>query len=198
MEEWGLGGGIVSTAAPAAAAVRLLARGAIDARGALPPERCVEPDDLFPELERRNCTFDIGGERHPMKVGVPTEIKTDEYRVSLTPGRRARAGRARPRGADPERRRRRARRSTTPTTRRRARASLPDAETVFGEAEMVLGVKEPQPQEVAMLRPDHMLFTYLHLAPDPELTRGWCESGATCIAYETVEDARAGCRCSRR
>lgn len=57
MAEWGIGGGIVSTAAPAAAAVRLLARGAIDAIGALPPERCVSPDDLFPELERRNCTF---------------------------------------------------------------------------------------------------------------------------------------------
>jgi saccharopine dehydrogenase-like NADP-dependent oxidoreductase len=50
---WGLGGGIVSTAAPAAAAVRLLARGAIEERGALPPERCIDPDLLFPELERR-------------------------------------------------------------------------------------------------------------------------------------------------
>lgn len=57
MQEWGLGGGIVSTAAPAAAAVRLLARGAIEARGAVPPERCVRPEDLFPELERRNCSF---------------------------------------------------------------------------------------------------------------------------------------------
>ncbi|HYH58493.1 MAG TPA: saccharopine dehydrogenase NADP-binding domain-containing protein [Thermoleophilaceae bacterium] len=52
-EAWGLGGGIVSTAAPAAAAVRLLARGEIEARGALPPERCIDPDALFPELERR-------------------------------------------------------------------------------------------------------------------------------------------------
>ena len=52
-EEWGLGGGIVSTAAPAAAAVRLLARGAVEARGALPPEQCIDPDALFPELERR-------------------------------------------------------------------------------------------------------------------------------------------------
>jgi lysine 6-dehydrogenase len=62
MEAWGIGGGIVSTAAPAAAAVRLLARGAIDASGAMPPERCVEPDDLFPELERRNCTFHVDTE----------------------------------------------------------------------------------------------------------------------------------------
>lgn len=59
MEAWGLGGGIVSTAAPAAAAVRLLARGAITERGALPPERCVDPDLLFPELERRNCRFEL-------------------------------------------------------------------------------------------------------------------------------------------
>ncbi len=59
MEAWGLGGGVVSTAAPAAAAVRLLARGALRARGALPPERCVDPDELFPELERRNCRFEV-------------------------------------------------------------------------------------------------------------------------------------------
>jgi lysine 6-dehydrogenase len=65
MEEWGLGGGVVSTAAPAAAAVRLLARGKLDATGVLPPERCVEPDDLFPELERRNCSFEV-------EVNVPS------------------------------------------------------------------------------------------------------------------------------
>jgi lysine 6-dehydrogenase len=59
IESWGLGGGVVSTAAPAAAAVRLLARGRIDATGVLPPERCVEPDELFPELERRNCEFSL-------------------------------------------------------------------------------------------------------------------------------------------
>jgi lysine 6-dehydrogenase len=65
MEEWGLGGGVVSTAAPAAAAVRLLARGKLDATGVMPPERCVEPDDLFPELERRNCSFEV-------EVNVPS------------------------------------------------------------------------------------------------------------------------------
>jgi lysine 6-dehydrogenase len=57
--EWGLGGGIVSTAAPAAATVRLLARGAIDARGALPPERCLEPEPLFAELRTRGTSFEI-------------------------------------------------------------------------------------------------------------------------------------------
>src|SRR5687767_2964417 len=55
---------------------------------------------------------------------------------------------------------------------------------------MIVKVKEPQPDEVAMLEARHLLFTYLHLAPDPELTRGLVESGATCVAYETVEDAR--------
>jgi lysine 6-dehydrogenase len=59
MKAWGLGGGIVSTAAPAAAAVRLLARGRLEARGVLPPERCVHPDDLFPELIKRACDFSI-------------------------------------------------------------------------------------------------------------------------------------------
>jgi saccharopine dehydrogenase-like NADP-dependent oxidoreductase len=59
MDGWGLGGGVISTAAPAAAAVRLLARGEIEARGALPPERCIEPEEIFAELEQRGCTFEI-------------------------------------------------------------------------------------------------------------------------------------------
>ena len=64
---------------------------------------------------------------------------------------------------------------------------------------MIVKVKEPQPVEVALLEPRHMLFTYLHLAPDAELTQGLIDSGATCIAYETVDRrARAGCRCWRR
>lgn len=58
-ERWGLGGGIVSTAAPAAAAVRLLARGSIEARGALPPEGCIDPAEMFAELEERGATFEI-------------------------------------------------------------------------------------------------------------------------------------------
>jgi alanine dehydrogenase len=124
-----------------------------------------------------------------MKVGVPTEIKTDEYRVSLTPAGvrelvehghevivQAGAGIG----------------STIPDaeyTRQGARI-VPDAAAVFEEAEMILGVKEPQPSEVEMLQSHQLLFTYLHLAPDPELTRGLCETGATCIAYETVTDER--------
>jgi alanine dehydrogenase len=66
---------------------------------------------------------------------------------------------------------------------------VPAAADVFAEAEMVLKVKEPQSAEIEMLRPGQLLFTFLHLAPDPEQTRGLRESGATCIAYETVEDA---------
>jgi saccharopine dehydrogenase-like NADP-dependent oxidoreductase len=58
-ERFGLGGGIVSTAAPAAAAVRLLARGQIEARGAVPPERCIEPAEMFSELEQRGCRFEL-------------------------------------------------------------------------------------------------------------------------------------------
>ena len=124
-----------------------------------------------------------------MKVGVPTEIKTDEYRVSLTPAgarelvehgheviMQAGAGEG----------------STIPDSEyiEQGARIAPDAAAVFEEAEMILGVKEPQPDEVAMLQPHHLLFTYLHLAPDPDLTRGLRDSGATCVAYETVEDSR--------
>ena len=59
IERWGFGGGIVSTAAPAAAAVRLLARGRIEARGAVPPERCIDPAEMFSELEQRGCRFEV-------------------------------------------------------------------------------------------------------------------------------------------
>jgi alanine dehydrogenase len=122
-----------------------------------------------------------------MKVGVPTEIKTDEYRVSLTPagvrelvehGHEAVIQSGAGVG------------STIPDEEYTAQGAriVPDAATVFEEAEMILGVKEPQPQEVEMLRPDHLLFTYLHLAPAPDLTKGLVESGATCVAYETVVD----------
>jgi alanine dehydrogenase len=122
-----------------------------------------------------------------MKVGVPTEIKTDEYRVALTPAgvrelvenghevvMQAGAGVG----------------STIPDEEYTAQGArlAPDAKSVFDEVDLVLGVKEPQPEEVAMLRRDQLLFTYLHLAPDPDLTRGLVESGATCVAYETVVD----------
>jgi alanine dehydrogenase len=122
-----------------------------------------------------------------MKVGVPTEIKTDEYRVAITPsGVRELTDRGHEvviqSGAGEG--------STISDADYEAQGGkiLPDADAVFGEADLILKVKEPQPEEVARLRPHHTLFTYLHLAPDPTLTRGLMDSGATCIAYETVED----------
>jgi alanine dehydrogenase len=122
-----------------------------------------------------------------VKVGVPTEIKTDEYRVAITPsGVRELTDH----GHDVLVQSGAGEGSTITDDEYVAQGAriLPDAESVFGEAELILGVKEPQPSEVALLEPRHTLFTYLHLAPDPELTRGLAESGATCIAYETVED----------
>jgi alanine dehydrogenase len=122
-----------------------------------------------------------------MKVGVPTEIKTDEYRVSLTPaGARELVEHGHEviveSGAGDG--------STIPDSEyvEQGARVAPDAAAVFEEAELILGVKEPQPEEVAMLQSHHLLFTYLHLAPNPELTRGLAETGATCVAYETVVD----------
>jgi alanine dehydrogenase len=124
-----------------------------------------------------------------VKVGVPTEIKADEYRVALTPSGvreltdhghsvcvQAGAGEG----------------SAIPDEHYVAQGAsiVPDADAVFADAELIVKVKEPQPDEVARLQPRHTLFTYLHLAPDPDLTRGLIESGATCIAYETVTDPR--------
>jgi alanine dehydrogenase len=123
-----------------------------------------------------------------VKVGVPTEIKPDEYRVAITPAgvrELVRSGHEVliQAGAGDG--------SALPDASYEAQGAriLPDAAAVFDEAELVLGVKEPQPGEVSLLREGQVLFTYLHLAPAPELTRGLCDSGATCIAYETVEDA---------
>ncbi|HWF35213.1 MAG TPA: alanine dehydrogenase [Solirubrobacteraceae bacterium] len=124
-----------------------------------------------------------------MKVGVPTEVKSDEYRVALTPaGVRELADAGHEvivqSGAGEG--------SAIPDERYAEQGAkiAPDAEAVFGEAELIVKVKEPQPEEVRLLEPRHTLFTYLHLAADPELTRALMASGATCVAYETVEDAR--------
>ncbi len=124
-----------------------------------------------------------------MKVGCPTEIKTDEYRVGLKPagvrelvehGHEVLVLAGAVEGSAFE----------DADYEAQVARILPDAEAVFGESDMVVKVKEPQPSEVAMLEPRHTLFTYLHLAPDPALTEGLCDSGATCVAYETVTDAR--------
>jgi len=124
-----------------------------------------------------------------VKVGVPTEIKTDEYRVALTPsGVRELTDRGHSvcvqagAGAGSQ--------IKDEHYSAQGASIVPDAEAVFAEAELIVKVKEPQPDEVARLSPRHTLFTYLHLAPDTELTRGLIESGATCIAYETVTDVQ--------
>ena len=124
-----------------------------------------------------------------MRVGVPTEIKQDEYRVALTP---AGARELKEHGHEVVVQSGAGIGSTIADRQYEKQGAriVPDADALFGEAELVLKVKEPQAEEVGRLRPEQTLFTYLHLAPAPELTRGLCDSGATCIAYETVEDAR--------
>jgi alanine dehydrogenase len=122
-----------------------------------------------------------------MKVGVPTEIKVDEYRVAITPAgvrELVDAGHEVVIQSDAGE----GSAITNADYEAQGARILPDAQAVFDEAEMIVKVKEPQASEVAMLKPHHVLFTYLHLAPDPELTKGLLDSGATCIAYETIED----------
>ncbi|SMX22998.1 alanine dehydrogenase [Boseongicola aestuarii] len=126
-----------------------------------------------------------------MKIGCPKEIKPQEFRVGMTPSTAGEAvghghtvvvqtgGGA---GA-----------GFTDDDYRAVGAEIADtAEEVFATADMIVKVKEPQPVERAMLREGQVLFTYLHLAPDPEQTHDLIASGATCIAYETVTDERGG------
>jgi alanine dehydrogenase len=124
-----------------------------------------------------------------VKVGVPTEVKPDEYRVALTPaGVRelsdaghevyVQSGAGLGSGIEDD------------AYAAQGASIVPGAEELFAAAELIVKVKEPQPGEIARLEPRHTLFTYLHLAADVELTRGLMDSGATCIAYETVEDER--------
>jgi len=126
-----------------------------------------------------------------MLVGVPKEIKNHEYRVGLTPESAAElvanghqvmieAGAGAGIGAED-------------VLYEAAGARIvATAEEVFGAAEMIVKVKEPQAGERAMLRNGQILFTYLHLAPDPDQTRDLLASGAVCIAYETVTDKAGG------
>jgi alanine dehydrogenase len=122
-----------------------------------------------------------------VNVGVPTEIKPDEYRVALTP---AGVRELREHGHEVLIQSGAGEGSSIGDAALAAQGArlVPDAAAVFEEADLVLKVKEPQPEEVALLRPGQILFTYLHLAADAVLTKGLCDSGATCIAYETVED----------
>ncbi|MGI0528027.1 alanine dehydrogenase [Rhizobium giardinii] len=126
-----------------------------------------------------------------MRVGCPKEIKNHEYRVGLTPGSvreyvahgheviietKAGAGI----GAEDD-------------AYRAAGAKIAaTAKDVFEKSDMIVKVKEPQPSEWAQLRDGQILYTYLHLAPDPEQTKGLLNSGVTAVAYETVTDERGG------
>jgi alanine dehydrogenase len=120
-----------------------------------------------------------------MRIGVPKEIKVHEYRVGLTPASVAelvahghelyvetKAGN----GID----------CPDGAYEKAGAKILPDARSVFDSADMIVKVKEPQPQEIELLRANQILFTYLHLAADKPQAEGLMKSGATCIAYETV------------
>jgi alanine dehydrogenase len=126
-----------------------------------------------------------------VRIAIPTEIKNHEYRVGLTPASVrelvdhghpvwVQAGAGAAIGLDD-------------SAYRAAGAQIAaDAAEVFSRGEMVIKVKEPQPTEIAMLREGQVLYTYLHLAPDPAQTAGLIRSGAVCIAYETVTGPGGG------
>jgi len=126
-----------------------------------------------------------------MLIGVPKEIKNHEYRVGLTAsGARELSARGhqvlvvRDAGVGI---------GLANEAFEAAGAQIVDsAAEVYGRAEMIIKVKEPQPAECAMLRPGQLLYAYLHLAPDPEQTAALLASGCTAIAYETVTDDRGG------
>jgi alanine dehydrogenase len=124
-------------------------------------------------------------------IGVPTEIKVREYRVGLTPanvreltehGHQVIVQSGCGQGV-----------GLTDAYYEAAGATVaPGAREIYAQAEMVVKVKEPQPEERGLLRRDQVLFTYLHLAPDPVQARELIESGAVCIAYETVTSESGG------
>lgn len=126
-----------------------------------------------------------------MLIGVPKEIKNHEYRVGLVPfavrelthhGHSVLVETNAGGGI-----------GVSDEDYRAAGAEIaPGAADVFARADMVVKVKEPQASEIAMLRDGQVLFTYLHLAPDPEQTKGLVESGCIAIAYETVTSPRGG------
>jgi alanine dehydrogenase len=126
-----------------------------------------------------------------MLVGVPREVKDNEFRVGLTPsairelvahGHRVvvESGAGSAIDLDDDR------------YQAAGAEIVEEAAEVFGRAEMVVKVKEPQPSEIAMLRDGQVLFTYLHLAPDLAQTRALLKAGCVAVAYETVTDERGG------
>ncbi len=121
-----------------------------------------------------------------MKVGIPKEIKAQESRVSVVPGSVAELVK---RGHDVIVQEGAGEGSSYQDAQYLAAGAelVPDAATVFREADLIVKVKEPQPSEVKMLEPRHILFTYLHLAADKALAESLAASGCTAIAYETME-----------
>ena len=126
-----------------------------------------------------------------MRIGVPKEIKDNEFRVGVTPSSAreyvanghevfVETGAGQGIGADDA------------AYKAAGARILKSAKDVFSSTEMIVKVKEPQPSEWVQLREDQILYTYLHLAPDPDQTRGLIESGCTAIAYETVTDDEGG------
>ncbi len=126
-----------------------------------------------------------------MKIGCPTEIKPQEYRVGVTPNAALEAvnqghdvfiqsGAGLGAGFDDA------------AYEAAGARIIATAEEIFAAADMIVKVKEPQPVERKMLRQGQLLFTYLHLAPDPEQTKDLLASGCTAIAYETVTDRSGG------
>ncbi len=126
-----------------------------------------------------------------MLIGVPKEIKNHEYRVGLTPGSVLELTK---RGHDVLVQKKAGFEiGLTDNDYTKAGAKiLATAEEIFAKAEMIVKVKEPQPGECAMLRDGQILYTYLHLAPDPDQTQELMKSGAIAIAYETVTDTKGG------
>ncbi len=126
-----------------------------------------------------------------MRIGVPREIKNHEYRVGLTPSS-ARELAAQGHEVLVERGAGEGIGAADAAYEKAGARILPGAGEVFAAADMIVKVKEPQPVEIARLRAGQVLFTYLHLAPDPAQCRGLMASGAVCIAYETVTQPGGG------
>ena len=126
-----------------------------------------------------------------MRVGVPKEIKVHEYRVGLTPGA-VREYVAAGHNVVVETDAGGGIGATDEAYRKAGAVIAGTAAEVFKTCDMIVKVKEPQPREWSQLREGQILFTYLHLAPDPEQAKGLMESGCTAVAYETVTDAKGG------
>lgn len=126
-----------------------------------------------------------------MRVGVPKEIKNNEFRVGMTPGA-VREYVAHGHKVMVETNAGIGIKASDDDYKAAGAAIAPNAKAIFAENDMIVKVKEPQPSEYVQLREGQILYTYLHLAPDPEQTKGLLKSGVTGVAYETVTDDAGG------